>query len=444
MRRLFKLAWPIIVSRSTQAVIGLADTVMVAHLGAVSLASVTTGALNSFSLLIVPIGTVFIISSFSSQLYGRGEALAARRYGWYGLIIAAAAHVLALLSLPLIEPAMASFGHAPEVAAGLAVYMKIRLLSTLAAVGIEALGNYYAGLGDTKILMRVNTTAMLLNVALNKVLIDGMFGLPALGARGAAWASVLATSVAFLGFFIVFWRDGYGREPVRLVRAEFLEVLRFGLPSGANWGVEFFAFLAFVNIVVGGIGTVSLAAMMAVVNLSSVAFMPALGLASAGAILVGQVIGYGRKRLVPGLTRMTFATAAGWMSLVGIVYLVVPGVILAPFVPGGADAEAFRAVGTRMLVMSALWQVFDAGSIVYTEVLRAAGDTTFPMWARGLIAWGVFLPGSWLHVRVYGGGEVAAMGWLVAYLGLLFAALFLRFRSGAWSRIALVSGSART
>jgi MATE family multidrug resistance protein len=60
------------------------------------------------------------------------------------------------------------------------------------------------------------------------------------------------------------------------------------------------------------------------------------------------------------------------------------------------------------------------------------------MWARIAVAWAVFVPGSWISVRVLGGGDVAAVAWLVAYLALLAAVLLLRFRSGAWRRIVLV------
>jgi MATE family multidrug resistance protein len=60
------------------------------------------------------------------------------------------------------------------------------------------------------------------------------------------------------------------------------------------------------------------------------------------------------------------------------------------------------------------------------------------MWTRGVLAWLVFLPGSWVSVRVLGGAEQSAVAWLLVYLGLLALVLFLRFRSGAWRRIALV------
>jgi len=90
-----------------------------------------------------------------------------------------------------------------------------------------------------------------------------------------------------------------------------------------------------------------------------------------------------------------------------------------------------------MLMLSCAWQLFDAAAMVIGEALRAAGDTLATSMARGVIAWGVFVPGAWLTVRRYGGGDVHAVAWLVLYLALLALVLWLRFRSGQWRRIQL-------
>jgi MATE family multidrug resistance protein len=438
LRALLDLAWPIVVSRSTQVVVGIADAVMVAPLGAAALAATTTGAINAFTLFILPMGTVFIVSSFAAQLLGRGDPAGARRFGAYGLAIAAATQAVALLSIPLVPWAIARLGYAPDVRGLMDDYLGVRLLSGGAVVGMEALGNYYGGLGDTRRPMRASVAAMVLNVAFNWVLIGGHLGAPALGVRGAALASALSTGAAFLWLLASFLRQGRGRGPLALRWAELGRTLRFGLPSGLNWFVEFLAFAAFVNVVVAGLGTPSVAALMAVMQVNSVSFMPAFGLASAGAILVGQAIGAGRKDRVPGLLGLTLAIAAGWQALMAVVFLAVPDLLLAPFAREAATAEALLSSGRRFLLASAAWVVLDAVVNVVAEALRAAGDTAYTMWARAAVAWAIWIPGSWISVRLLGGGEAAAAGWFVAYMACLALVLWLRYRSGAWRRIELV------
>ena len=174
-------------------------------------------------------------------------------------------------------------------------------------------------------------------------------------------------------------------------------MLRFGLPSGLNWFFEFFAFNFFVNVIVAGLGTTALAALMAVIQLNSVAFMPAFGVASAGAILVGQAIGAGRKDEVPTLV---VAGLPGLRRLAGAGRARLPG--LAPrwssprSPPIRSPGRRCSPPGQRMLMLSTAWQLFDAAAAVLAESLRAAGDTAFTLWARLAHRLGVFVPGAWV------------------------------------------------
>ena len=438
MRSLLGLAWPIIVSRASQSVIGLTDAWMVAHLGRVALAATTTGAMNSFSLFILPMGTVFIVSSFASQYFGKGDLDGARRYAFYGLGLAVFTQLLAFASIPFIGRVLPHFGFPAEVLPQLRSYLAIRLLSSGAVVGTEALANYYGGLGNTRLPMRVSLAAMVLNVVGNWLLIDGRLGAPALGVDGAAWASVAATVLAFAAFLLVFLRDKkHGRTAFSRLRvAEFGRMLRYGLPSGFNWFFEFYAFIFFINVVVAGLGTAPLAAFMAVLQINSVSFMPAFAVASAGAIVCGQAIGARAHDEVPGAVRLTFLVAGGWQTAVGALYLLAPAVLFGPFAQG-PDAPALLAAGAHMLRLSAAWQLFDAAAMTLAECLRAAGDTAFTLWIRAGIGWAVFVPGSYVTIRVWGAGQTAAMWWVVGYLAILALILLVRFRRGAWRRFEL-------
>src|SRR4051812_42075110 len=102
LRSLLALAWPVVLARATQAVIGFCDALLVAPLGEDALAATTTGSLNAMAVIIFPMGTVFIVQSFTAQLRGRGELEATPRYAYYGLALAAVAGLLALLLIPLL------------------------------------------------------------------------------------------------------------------------------------------------------------------------------------------------------------------------------------------------------------------------------------------------------------------------------------------------------
>lgn len=451
LRTLLLLAWPIVVSRATQTVVGLADALMVAHLGPTALAATTTGALNSFLVLLLPMGTSFIVGSFASQLAGKGDLDGARRFALYGLLLAVVTELVGLALVPSLGPAFDALAvregnpigllaYEPEMQAQMVSYLGYRLLGVGPALGLEALASYYGGVGRTRVPMIANVVAMTSNVALNYLLIDGHLGAPRLGVDGAAIASAISSSAAFAGLLLYFVRGGAWP---RFVWAELLRTLRFGLPSGFNWFLEFLAFAYFANVVIARLGTTQLAALNAVMQINSVSFMPAFGVASAGAILVGQSIGEGRHDRVPSLVRLTFLVTAGWQLVVGLSYVLVPTLLFSPFASEPTSRAALMTIGVRMLALSAAWQLFDAAAGVLSEALRAAGDTLWPLAVRIAIAWLFFVPGTSFTVVDAGPlpGDVVAVFWLVAYLGLLALALYVRFRGGRWRTLELIEPS---
>jgi multidrug resistance protein, MATE family len=440
---LMRLAWPVVLSRASQAVIGFTDAAMVASLGEDAVAATTTGASNSINLFILPMGVVFIVQSFAAQLSGSGQAEASRRYAWYGLVIAGIAGVLALGGSPFIAPGLALLGYSDNVRALLADYMVLRLTSCAAVVGIEAIANWYGGLGNTRLPMVINFVAMGSNVVLDYMLIYGHFGAPAMGVQGAAIASSLASWLSFallLGLFV--GRFGLPRRKPdeaspKLRMHELVRMLRFGLPNGFNWFLEFAAFSFFINVIVAGLGTTAVAALMAVVQVNSIAFMPSFGLASAGAILVGQAIGGDRKHDVPALVRRTMVVCVAWQLFIGAIYAIFPAEVMGVFESDELGSQTLVQLGATMLLVSTAWQLFDAVAITLAEALRAAGDTAWCMWARVVLAWVLFVPLAAWGVIEGGMGAVGATACLVVYLVVLAGLLLWRFRSGAWRRIDL-------
>jgi multidrug resistance protein, MATE family len=440
LRTLLALALPMVLARATQSVITFADAVQTEHLGAGALLSTATGGLNVLGIVILPMGTVFIVQSFVSQLAGGGQRAEAPRFAAYGLVIAAISAVVALALIPAIGPALALTHYSSEVQDEMGSYMAIRFLSVGAVVATEALGNWYGGLGNTWMQMVAGVITMIAAVFCNWLLIDGNLGAPGLGVDGAAWAAVIGSWLGFAFLAVALWRGWGGAPRMRKLgasRAEFRRVVRFGLPNGFNWFLEFAAFQVFVNFVLSSLGDETVAALNAVLAVNTIGFMPAFGLASAGAILAGQAIGRGARDEVWPQVKTTLLCTMTWMGLIAVFYVAMPGEILSWFDSRG-QSKQLVAIGTTMLLISAAWQLFDAVSLTIAETLRAAGDTFWTAAARLILAWLVFTPAAILVVMVWDGGPVGAMICLVGYLALLAAGLGYRFKTGAWRRIELI------
>ena len=428
-----------VLARASQSVVTFADAYQVKHLGHEAIAAVATGGLNVMGFLMLAWGLVFIIQSFVAQLSGRGARDETPRYAWYGLILAGIAGALAAAMIPLIGPILAHTDYTPGVRDHMTSYMAIRLLSVTAVIGVEALGNWYGGLGNTWIQMASGLITMATAVFFNWVLIDGHLGAPAMGVDGAALASTIASGLGFAFAAAMFWRRAGGapRAPVgKLSLRELGRVMRFGMPNGLNWFLEFAAFQLFVNGFLAGLGGETVAALNVVLAVNSLSFMPAFGLASAGAILVGQAIGAGDRERVWPQVKITLACAMTWMGTIAVIYLAFPTAVLQLF-----DSEHgghMVAIGASMLAISAAWQLADAVGMTLSETLRAAGDTAWTATVRLLVAWFGFVPAAYLVVARWNGGPDGAMLCLVGYIVLQSGLLAWRFRSGRWKQIQLI------
>jgi len=431
---LLALALPMVLARASQSVITFADALQVKELGPDAIAATATGGLNTMTFVMLPMGLAFIVQSFVSQLVGRGDLEHTRRFAWYGLGFAVIAGAAAALAIPFVAPVLGLASYTPEVHDLMSSYMQIRLLSVAAAVGIEALGNWYGGLGNTWMQMVAGLITMIAAIACNAIFI------PYFGVDGAAIGSVIATWLGFAFLAFAFWRR-WGGAPrtheLELTTRELRRVVRFGLPNGLNWFLEFAAFQVFVNFIFSSLGDETVAALNAVLAVNTIGFMPAFGLASAGAILAGVAIGRGARDEVWPQVKTTLLCTMTWMGVMGLFYLLVPGRILRLF-DSEHRSQHLVTVGTTMLLISAAWQLFDAIAMTFAETLRAAGDTFWTAAARLALAWLVFTPIAVLVVLVWDGGPIGAMLCLVGYLALLAAAFAYRFRSGAWRHIELI------
>jgi len=439
LQALVRLAWPIVLARATQSVIGFADAVMVAPLGEDAMAAAITGNLNAFSLIIFPMGTVFIIQSFTSQLRGRGELDAAPRYATYGIALSILAGLVALAVLPFLPWLIGHLEYSPAVEKLMGEYLAIRLLSVAPVVATEALGQWFGGMGNTGPEMIAGVVAMVANVLLCYLLIEPRFGLPGYGVAGSAWAATIASTLGFVVIVVMYSRRATWSFDFRV--PEFLRMLRFGVPNGMNWFLEFAAFTLFINLVIGHLGTSVLAAFNAVLQLCNVSFMPAFGLASAGAILAGEAIGRRALDEVWPTVRLTALLACGFMGTLSLIYARFAEQLMGLFRPPGAAGVTFVEAGVAMLMVVPLWQVFDALAIVFAEALRAAGDTAWPMTVRIGLAWGVFTPTAWALVRYFDGGVMTVMLSLIVYLVVLATVLMGRYAYGKWRAIELVEST---
>ena len=108
------------------------------------------------------------------------------------------------------------------------------------------------------------------------------------------------------------------------------------------------------------------------------------------------------------------------------------------------DFAIIIAYGRRILILVALYSVFDAMNIIFSGALKGAGDTRFAMWAAIIVAWVFFVPPVYLIIEVFEKGVLMAWGWASLYIILIGSVFCWRFRKGKWKEIDLLGRREKT
>ena len=229
-----------------------------------------------------------------------------------------------------------------------------------------------------------------------------------------------------------------------MIRAQ----LMVGLPIGIMYGADVLG-LALSQLMIAQTGATGAAATQIVMALTSMAYMPTIGIALAGTTLVGQSIGAGSREWANRMGNVIIAMCAALMAIVAVLLLVVGPWLLPLFVSsGGAAANDVVALGLVLLWPAAAYQIFDGLYCGSSFCLRGAGDTQVPAATALCLSWFLFVPLA--HTLIFAPGEGwvdglpqyglgAKGGWLalMTYCTLLGCSMFWRWRHGAWRRVKL-------
>nr|MBA2293080.1 MATE family efflux transporter [Gemmatimonadales bacterium] len=220
--------------------------------------------------------------------------------------------------------------------------------------------------------------ANLLNIALNRLLIFGGLGIPAMGVAGSAWATTISRIIT-LPLLLYFAR----RELIPLFRpwlpaaarlAPLRSMLRIGLPIGVQLELEMSAFAA-VALLMGRFGTIQVAGHQIALNLASLTFMVPMGIGMGAAVLAGNAVG---RADAPGLraaSRAALGTGVAFMSCTALIFLAVPALLAGIY----TNDVAVLGFAATLLPIAGVFQVFDGVQVVAAGILRGLGDTRAPM-----------------------------------------------------------------
>ena len=415
---MLRLAGPVVVADVGWMVMGIVDTIVVGRLGAEATGAVGLGNNLHMAVAIFGLGVMLGLDAMVSQEHGAGMEREARRSLAQGLYLALAMTPPLMLLVLAIAPRLPGWGVRSGVIALTVPYLKALAWSTGPLLIFAAFRRYLQGIGVVKPITFALVTANLVNLGAAWALVYGHLGLPRMGVEGSGWATCVARVYLMIVGIAAFGLYGRGSSPVfgfpSLEWRRLGRLLGLGLPAALQITLEVGVF-ALATTLAGRLDPASLAAHNIVLQISSLTYMVPLGVASAGAVRVGQALG----RSDPDA-----AATSGWTAiLIGAGFMTCSGVVLLTFGRPiiGAFTDDLTVIETtaRLFVLAAAFQLFDGVQVVASGVLRGTGETRLPMVANLLAHWGIGLPVGYALGIGMGRGIVGL--WVGLSIGLSLA-----------------------
>jgi multidrug resistance protein, MATE family len=386
---LLLLAVPVVLSELGWMAMSIVDTIMVGRLSPAAIGAVGISNALFYTPTLFGIGLLLGLDTLVSQAFGRGDFDDCHRALAQGVYLGMLYVPIAMLLVGFSPHLFPLLGITEAVRAPAREYIQLLNWSAPPLLIYVAFRRYLQGVGKVRPVTFALISANLVNWFGNWVLIYGKLGLPALGVRGSALSTVVAR--IYMASVLVWWAWKHERDRGHplfahwpgLRPAQFYLLLQLGWPAASQMLFEVGAF-SLATLMAGRLSPYVLAAHQIVLNSASLTYMVPLGVSAAAAISVGHALGAGDRARARRNGSMAIALGTTFMGLAATAFLTVPQWLVHVY----THDQQTEAVGVRLLVVAAAFQVFDGIQGIGTGALRGLGKTRGPMLVN-LVAYGV-------------------------------------------------------
>ena len=445
-RNVLVIAAPAVVELVLTSATSLADTIMVGQLGAYAISAV--GLTNQPRLIMLAtfvalnVGTTALVARFKGQK-NKAEA---------GIVTTQSILLTLLLGFLLTIPGVVFarsmvtlMGAGPDTIEAGTVYFQILMLGFIPTVLPISISALLRGVGDTKLAMRYNLTANLVNILFNYLLIYGKFGFPRLGVAGAAVATVIGNCV---GCAMALWailgrpfrKPGkaasefielhFSRANVKPDFAMLKRIFKIGLPS-AGEQVALRLGLLLYTLSVSALGTNVFAAHQIVLTILNLSFVNGQAFGIAATSLTGQALGRGDPAGAKAASAACQRVGALISTLMGIVMFFLRRQLIGCFTQESVIIE----LGASVMLLAAINQPFSSSFQIYSGALRGAGDSLYPALSMAIGTLGIRPLLAVIMIKFFSLGLFGAWIALMTDVIARFFLIAIRYRRGRWVHI---------
>ena len=448
------IAWPSLVELILAQLTSMADQVMVGRIpgeaGVQGLSAVGLAMQPKFLLMTMimalNVGSTAVIARYRGQQNRQKANQVFRQALLMNFLLGVVFLIIGRVSSAALIRMMAGGRSATIDAATLQMatnYLNIQLYGFVPLMITFTITASLRGIGDSRVPLFYNTTANVVNVIFNYIMIYGKFGCPAMGVEGASLATDIGQCTATVIAVFSVW--GYKRyvginfkEKFRFDWEIMGSVVKIGLPAMIEQVLMRTGAIIFTR-AVSGLGTVTFATHNICMNIQAMSFMIGQAFAVSSTTLLGQSLGKRRYDMAVIYMRITRVVGLCVAVFVGLIVAVFRSQIVAFYNP----TPEVIAAGSGILLLIGCSQPIQGEQFIISGGLRGAGDTRFSAMVTAVTVLLIRSGLANLTIKVFHWGLWGA--WIAMACDQLVRTLLMyyRYHSGKWAGMALKHAEAR-
>lgn len=426
-RETIHLAWPLVLTQVGHIITGMVDNFFLGGLGPTEQAAGILSNNLYVLLLVFGIGVSYASTPLVTNAHEKKDLTRKASLFKNSLFLNFVIAVFLFLILFFSSGAL-RYMQQPEEVINLAIPFYDVLIFSIIPVSIFfTCKQYCEGLSNTRIALMISVIGNLINCVLNYCLIYGKCGLPEMGYMGSAWATFIGRLFMGVSFFIVIFKFRATNEiamiykQVKISWEELKSLARIGINSGLQFTFEVAAFVV-AGLMAGSFGKEQIDAHGISLSLAAFTYMFGSGIGSASTIRVGifSVQKDWQSIKDAGMTSVKLVLII--MGIFGIIFL-----LFRSLLPLGFTHEPeIVALSANLLIIAAMFQMFDGLQVTLIGILRGLEDVKIPTYIALISYWLIALPLAYVLAFTFNLETVGV--WIALLVSLVIVSLGLLWR----------------
>jgi multidrug resistance protein, MATE family len=421
------LAWPLVVTQIGHIVTGMVDTIFLGRIGPTEQAAGILSNNLYILLLVFTIGVSYATTPLVTGAHEKKDLLKKASLFKNSLLLNGLVATVCFTVL-FLSSGLLNYMQQPAEVAKLAIpFFNVLIFAMIPVSLFFSCKQYCEGLSNTRMALIISVVGNVINIILNYSFIYGKLGMPEMGYMGSAWASFVARLFMGLSFLLLIFKSPVTKEiatvytQVKINWQELKDLWRIGFNSAMQFTFEVAAFVI-AGLMAGSFGKEQIDAHGIALSIAAFTYMFGSGIGSASTIRSGTFKAQNNWLEIKAASSASIKLVIVIMGLMGLILLVFNTVLPLAF----SNVPSIIQLTSNLLIIAALFQLFDGVQVTIIGILRGLEDTRMPTYITLLGYWVIALPLAYLFAYTFNWQTVGI--WIALLLSLAFVSITLYLR----------------